>query len=137
MILQIRNTGSHYLRHMSLNYYISFLDHVLKSKDQISVHLYYEIIYMYCNLRVRVIVFNATFNKIVTISWRSVLLVEKTGVPGENHRPAPSHWQTLSHCIIYTSSWPGFELTTVMLIGTDCTGSCKSNYYMVIVAPIL
>jgi hypothetical protein len=76
---------------MSLNYYISFLDHVLKSKDQISVHLYYEIIYMYCNLRVRVIVFNATFNKIVTISWRSVLLVEETGVPGENHRPAPSH----------------------------------------------
>jgi hypothetical protein len=31
------------------------------------------------------------FNKIVTISWRSVLLVEETGVPGENHRPAPSH----------------------------------------------
>jgi hypothetical protein len=23
-------------------------------------------------------------------------LVEKTGVPGENHRPVISHWQTLS-----------------------------------------
>jgi hypothetical protein len=34
---------------------------------------------------VRVMVFNATFNNISAISWRSVLLVEKTGVPGENH----------------------------------------------------
>jgi len=30
-------------------------------------------------------VFNATFNNILVISWRSVLLVEETGVPGENH----------------------------------------------------
>ena len=37
-------------------------------------------------------VFNATFNNISVISWRSVLLVEETGVPGENHRPAASHW---------------------------------------------
>jgi len=29
-------------------------------------------------------VFNATFNLISAISWRSVLLVEETGVPGEN-----------------------------------------------------
>jgi len=41
-------------------------------------------------------VFNATFNNMSAISWRSVLLVEKTGVPRENHRPAASHWQTLS-----------------------------------------
>jgi hypothetical protein len=31
-------------------------------------------------------VFNATFNNISVISWRSVLLVEEIGVPGENHR---------------------------------------------------
>jgi hypothetical protein len=30
-------------------------------------------------------VFNATFNNISAISWQSVLLVEETGVPGENH----------------------------------------------------
>jgi hypothetical protein len=30
-------------------------------------------------------VFNATFNNISAISWRSVLLVEETRVPGENH----------------------------------------------------
>ena len=32
-------------------------------------------------------VFNATFNNISVISWWSVLLVEETGVPRENHRP--------------------------------------------------
>jgi hypothetical protein len=36
-------------------------------------------------------VFNATFNNISVISWRSILLVEETGEPGENHRPATSH----------------------------------------------
>jgi len=33
---------------------------------------------------------NATFKNMSVISWRSVLL-EKTGVPGENHRPVASH----------------------------------------------
>jgi hypothetical protein len=36
-------------------------------------------------------VFNATFNNISVISWWSVLLVEETGVPEENHRPVASH----------------------------------------------
>ena len=36
-------------------------------------------------------VFSATFNNISAISWRSVLLVEETGGPGENHRPVASH----------------------------------------------
>ena len=40
---------------------------------------------------------NATFNNISVISWRSVLLVEETGVPVENHRSGESHRQTLSH----------------------------------------
>jgi hypothetical protein len=42
----------------------------------------------------------ATFNNISVISWRSILLVDETGVPGENHRPVASHWQTLSHNIL-------------------------------------
>ena len=45
-------------------------------------------------------VFNATFNNISVISWRSVLLVEETGVPEENHRPVASHRQTLSHNVV-------------------------------------
>jgi len=36
-------------------------------------------------LRVRVMVFNATFNHISVMSRRSVLLGEETGLPGENH----------------------------------------------------
>ena len=45
-------------------------------------------------------VVNVTFNNISDISWRSVLLVEETGEPGANHRPATSHWQTLSHNVV-------------------------------------
>jgi hypothetical protein len=41
------------------------------------------------------------------ISWRSVLLMEETGVPGENHLPVASHWQTLSH-------YPNKELLQVV-----------------------
>jgi hypothetical protein len=36
-------------------------------------------------------VVNATFNNITVISWRSVVLVEETGGPGENHRHAANH----------------------------------------------
>jgi hypothetical protein len=36
-------------------------------------------------------VFNATFNNITVILWRSVLLVEETGGTGENHQPVTSH----------------------------------------------
>ena len=44
--------------------------------------------------------FNATFNNISVISWRSVFLVEETGVPGEDYRPAASHCPTLSHNVV-------------------------------------
>ena len=47
-----------------------------------------------------IIVFNATFNNISVISWRSVLLVEETGVAWENHRHVASHWQNLSHNVV-------------------------------------
>jgi len=36
-------------------------------------------------VRVRVMVFNAAFNNISAILWRSVLLLEETRVRGENH----------------------------------------------------
>jgi hypothetical protein len=54
-------------------------------------------------------VLNAT-NNISVISWQSVLLVEETGVPGENQ---------------------GFELTTLVVIVTDCIAGCKSNYHTI------
>jgi len=70
-------------------------------------------------------VFNATFNNISAISWHSVLLVEETGVPRENHRPVTDK---LYHIMLFRT---GFEVTTLVVIGTDCTGSCKSNYHMI------
>ena len=42
----------------------------------------------------------ATFNNISVIPWQSVLLVEEPSVPGENNRPATSHWQTLSENVV-------------------------------------
>ena len=51
-------------------------------------------------LMFRFMVFNATFDNISVISWRSVLLVEETEVPGENQRPVVSHRQTLSHNVV-------------------------------------
>jgi hypothetical protein len=54
-------------------------------------------------------VFNAIFNNISVISWRSVLLVEETGVPVENHRPVASHCQTLYHIMLYRVHWKFYE----------------------------
>jgi hypothetical protein len=39
-----------------------------------------------------------------TLPWWSVLLVEKTGIRGENHRPVGSHWQNLSHNVVSSTS---------------------------------
>ena len=41
---------------------------------------------------------------ILVISWRSVLLVEETGIPGENHRPVASHLQTFLHNVVSSTS---------------------------------
>jgi hypothetical protein len=43
--------------------------------------------YVPVHFKVWFVVFNATFNNISVISWRSVLLVEETTVPGEKHKP--------------------------------------------------
>jgi hypothetical protein len=50
----------------------------------------------------RFMVFNATFNNMSVTSRQSVLLVEETRVPGENHRSVASHCQTLSHNVSST-----------------------------------
>jgi hypothetical protein len=66
------------------------------------VHVY-DVLKVSLNMKAKMVwfgrfmVLNATFNNISFTSLRSVLLVEETGVPGENHWPVASHWQTLSH----------------------------------------
>jgi hypothetical protein len=61
---------------------------------------------------------NATFKNISVISWRSVLLVEKQD----------DQEKTTD---LYTSARSRFELTTSVVIGSDCIGSCKSNYHTI------
>jgi hypothetical protein len=53
--------------------------------------------------------FDATVNNISVTLWRSVLLVEETGVPGKNNRKSLTNFITL-YCIEYTS--PGLDSTS-------------------------
>ena len=41
----------------------------------------------------------------------------------------------LYHILLYTSPWSRFELTTSVVIGTDCIGTCKSIYHTITVVP--
>ena len=74
--------------------------------------------------------FNVTFNNISVISWQSVLLVEETG-GAEKTTDLRQVTDKLYHITLYTSPWSGFELTTSVLICTDCICSCKSNYHTI------
>jgi hypothetical protein len=61
-------------------------------------------------------VFSDPFNNISVISWRSVLLMKETGVPGENYRPATSHRQTLSHNVVSRTPKEFFFIISVILV---------------------
>ena len=47
----------------------------------------------------------------------------------------------LFHTMLYQAhlAWAVFELTTLVVIGTDCIGSCKSNYQTItaMTAPVI
>ena len=60
-------------------------------------------------LRVRVMVLNATFKSLTNFITEC--------------------------CIEYTPPWTGLELTTLVVIETDCIGSYKSNYHTTTTAP--
>ena len=77
-------------------------------------------------------VLNTTFNNISVISWWSVLLVDETRVPRENHNLSQVT-DKLYHIMLYRVHLArvGFELTTLEVICTDYTGSCKSNYHII------
>jgi hypothetical protein len=63
-------------------------------------------------------VFNATFNTISAILWRSVLLVGETGRL-EKTTDLSKVTDKRYHIKLYTSPWERFELTISVVIGTE------------------
>jgi hypothetical protein len=72
-------------------------------------------------------VFNAPSNNISVTACESVLLVEETEYP-EKTSDLSKVIDFITECCI---AWAGFELTTLVVRGTDCTSSCKSNYHTI------
>jgi hypothetical protein len=68
-------------------------------------------------------VFNATFNTISVISWRSVLLAEES-------TDLSQVTDKLYHIMLCTSPWSTFKLTSVVM-DSDCIGNCKSKYHTI------
>ena len=84
-----------------------------------------------CLLFVCLMVFNTTFNTISVISWRSILLVEENQRIRRKPTDLSQVTDKLHRIMLYTSPWRRFTFTTSVVIGTDCIGSCKSNYHTI------
>jgi hypothetical protein len=87
---------------------------------EIVVQIILKAIQRHCSMKMKLgcwgryfMVFNAPFNNISVISWRSVLLVGETG---ENNRPAASHWQPLSHNVVSSTPKEEFFIVSVILV---------------------
>jgi len=90
------------LSFIKLSYcYLVFLENII----QLSIHNTWFLLHNILRLYVGVVgfmVLNSTFNNI------SVILMEETRGPGENHQPAASHWQTISRNVVHLAlngSW--------------------------------
>jgi len=66
--------------------------------------------------------------------------MKETGVSGEKHDLSQVN-DKFYHMLLYLVhfAWTGFELTTLVVIGTDCTGSYKFNhqYHMITTSTIV
>jgi hypothetical protein len=71
--------------------------------------------------------FNATFNNILVVSWQSVLLVKETDEkkdPGENHRPAN---KIFYHIMFYQVH----RVRTLVVKNTDYRVSFKATHHVI------
>ena len=71
-------------------------------------------------------------DRIWVLSWLCHFFLWNRKYP-EKTTYLPQVTNKLYHTILYGVylAWTGFELTTLVVIGTDCIGSCKSNYHMI------
>jgi hypothetical protein len=91
---------------------------------------------IYYRIMVLVMVFNATFNNIsvTSISWTSLFFMEENQSTWRN---PPTCCKSLTNYITVHFTWAGFELTTLVVIESDCTASYKFNYHLITTDPSL
>jgi hypothetical protein len=80
--------------------------------------------------------FNATFNNISVYRGSQFYWCRKPEYPGET-TDLPQVTEKLYHILFYRIhlAWGLFYLTKLVVIGTDCIGSYKSNYQATTTAP--
>jgi hypothetical protein len=92
-----------------------------KTKGQTMIDVSWNFIYNCSTVHCR---FQQYFSYTVAVSF----------IGGENHWLVASHWQTLSHNFVY---WVHLAMNRgqthnfIVVIGSDCIGSCKANYHTI------